>query len=84
MNDVRFDKELDTSGLNCPMPVVKARKAVHSLEPGQVLKVVSTDRGSVKDFQGWVKVDKKVDLIGQETVGEEGAVAYIHFVQLVN
>ena len=84
MNDVRFDKELDTSGLNCPMPLVKARKEVRTLEPGQVLKVVSTDRGSIKDFQGWAKVDKKVDLIGQETEGEEGAETFLHFVQLVN
>ena len=84
MDDIRFDKELDTSGLNCPMPVVKARKEVRTLEPGQVLKVVSTDRGSIKDFQGWAKVDKKVDLIGQETEEAAGAEAYIHFVQLTH
>lgn len=84
MNDVRFDRELDTSGLNCPMPLVKARKEVGALETGQVLKVVSTDRGSVKDFQGWAKVDKKVELIGQETAGEEGAESYLHFVQRID
>lgn len=83
MSDVRFDKELDTSGLNCPMPLVKARKEVRSLEPGQVLKVVSTDRGSLKDFQGWAKIDKKVNLVGQESPGEGDATTFIHFVQLV-
>ena len=80
--EITHDKELDTSGLNCPMPVVKARKEVRSLEPGQVLKVISTDRGSLKDFQGWAKVDRKVELLGQETAGEEGAEQYIHFLQL--
>ena len=82
MTDHRFDEELDTSGLNCPMPVVKARKAVHGLAPGQILKVRSTDRGSVKDFQGWAKVDRKVDLVAQETESVDGADSFIHFVQL--
>ncbi len=82
MSDIQYDKILDTSGLNCPMPLVKARKEIHGLEPGQVLKVISTDRGSVKDFQGWTKIDKKVDLVGQETESNEDAASYIHFVQL--
>ena len=84
MSDVRFDKVLDTSGLNCPMPLVKARKEVRSLEPGQILKVKSTDRGSVKDFQGWAKVDKKVELVGQETDTEGDVAIYLHFVQLAH
>ncbi len=82
MSETPFDKVLDASGLNCPMPVVKARREVRSLEPGQVLKVISTDRGSVKDFQGWAKVDKKVDLVGQESEPPEDPVTYIHYVQL--
>ena len=84
MSDISYDRELDTSGLNCPMPVVKARKEVRSLEPGQIVKVISTDRGSLKDFEGWAKVDKKVDLLGQETVGEEDSALYVHFLQLTN
>jgi TusA-related sulfurtransferase len=84
MNEIQFDKVLDASGLNCPMPVVKARKEVRSLEPGQILKVISTDRGSIKDFQGWAKVDKKVELLGQETEAEADPASYIHFVQLTN
>ena len=57
---------LDAPGLNCPMPLVNARK-IRKLELGDVLKVVTTDRGSVADFQGWAKVAKNVELIGQET-----------------
>ena len=64
---------LDAPGLNCPMPLVNARKEIRKLELelelelGEVLKVVTTDRGSVADFQGWAKVAKNVELIGQET-----------------
>lgn len=82
MSEAQFDKVLDTSGLNCPMPVVKARKEVHSLQPGQILKVISTDKGSVKDFQGWAKVDKKVELVKQEPESGEPSETYIHYLQL--
>lgn len=49
------DKELDTRGLNCPMPIMKAKKAMTEINAGQVLKVVATDPGSVKDFDAFVK-----------------------------
>lgn len=49
------DIVVDTLGLACPMPIVKAKKALDSLLPGQVMEVLSTDRGSVNDFQAWVK-----------------------------
>ncbi|MFK7815192.1 MAG: sulfurtransferase TusA family protein [Gammaproteobacteria bacterium] len=42
--------ELDTSGLNCPLPVLKLRKQLKQLDSGQVIKVIATDPGSVKDF----------------------------------
>ena len=58
---------LDAPGLNCPMPLVNARKEIRKLELGEVLRVVTTDRGSVAEFQGWAKVAKNVELIGQET-----------------
>ena len=48
MSEVKFDDELDARGLNCPMPLVKARKMIGSLDPGKVLKIVSTDRGSIR------------------------------------
>ena len=76
-----FDKLLDARGLNCPMPVVNARKEIWKLEPGQVLKVVATDRGSVADFQGWAKVAKDVELVGQETESTNDANVYVHYVK---
>ncbi|MCY3769553.1 MAG: sulfurtransferase TusA family protein [Gammaproteobacteria bacterium] len=47
---VYFDKELDARGLHCPLPILKAKKALNQLESGQILRVVATDPGSVKDF----------------------------------
>lgn len=48
-----FDRELDASGLNCPIPILRARKALADMERGQVLKVISTDQGSLKDFEAF-------------------------------
>lgn len=76
-----FDKVLDARGMNCPMPLVNARKEVGSLAPGQVLKVLATDRGSVADFQGWAKVAKNVELVGQETESTDGSNVYVHYVK---
>jgi tRNA 2-thiouridine synthesizing protein A len=50
-----FDKELDTRGLNCPLPILRTKKALGDLTSGQVLKVVATDPGAVKDFQTFSK-----------------------------
>jgi len=50
-----IDKELDTRGLNCPLPILKAKKALTEMQSGQLLKVVSTDAGSVRDFQAFAK-----------------------------
>jgi tRNA 2-thiouridine synthesizing protein A len=76
-----FDKLLDARGLNCPMPLVNARKEIGTLQPGQVLKVVASDRGSVADFVGWAKVAKNVELIAQETEFTEGTNVYIHYIK---
>ena len=73
-----FDKLLDARGLNCPMPLVNARKEIGNLQLGQVLKVVATDRGSVADFQGWAKIAKNVELVGQET---EAGNVYVHYLK---
>lgn len=48
-------KELDTRGLNCPLPILKAKKALADMTSGEVLKVVSTDPGSVRDFQAFAR-----------------------------
>ena len=48
-----FDKELDARGLSCPLPILKTKKSLNELTSGQVLKVVATDPGSVKDFDAF-------------------------------
>jgi len=48
-----FDAELDAKGLNCPLPILRAKKSISALETGQVLKIVATDPGSVKDFEAF-------------------------------
>ena len=73
---MEVQKEIDTRGLNCPLPILKAKKALADMESGQVLKVVATDSGSVRDFQAFAKQTSN-ELIGQETVGEE----YIHLLR---
>ena len=52
---MNFDKELDARGLNCPLPILRAKKALAEMNGGQVLKVMSTDPGSVKDFAAFAK-----------------------------
>ncbi len=49
------DIELDARGLNCPLPILRAKKALNGMQSGQVLKVVATDPGAVKDFQTFAK-----------------------------
>lgn len=51
MND--HDEQLDARGLNCPLPILKAKKRLYELEAGQVLRVLADDPGSVKDFQAF-------------------------------
>ena len=52
---MNFDKELDARGLNCPLPILRAKKALTDMSTGQVLKIIATDPGSVKDFQAFSK-----------------------------
>ena len=65
-----IDKEIDTRGLNCPLPILKAKKALTDMQSGQLLKVVSTDAGSVRDFQAFAKQTGN-ELVHQETAGDE-------------
>jgi tRNA 2-thiouridine synthesizing protein A len=60
-----FDQELDCSGLACPMPILKTKKAVDGLQLGQVLKMIATDPGSLPDIQAWTSKT------GHELVGHE-------------
>ena len=50
-----FDDELDATGLNCPLPILRAKKALNGLETGKVLRIIATDPGSVKDFEAFAK-----------------------------
>ncbi|SEQ67884.1 TusA-related sulfurtransferase [Amphritea atlantica] len=54
MTETHWDEQLDARGLNCPLPLLKAKQALHKLEPGKVLKVVATDAGSQRDFKAFV------------------------------
>ncbi|VAW93228.1 Uncharacterized SirA/YedF/YeeD family protein HTH_1886 [hydrothermal vent metagenome] len=50
-----FDQELDASGLNCPLPILRAKKSLAGMDAGQVLHIIATDPGSVKDFEAFAK-----------------------------
>jgi len=67
---MNIDKEIDTRGLNCPLPILKAKKALSDLRSGQVLRVVSTDAGSVRDFQAFAKQTGNA-LVEQTTEGQD-------------
>ncbi len=67
---MNIDKELDTRGLNCPLPILKAKKALAELVSGQILKVVATDPGSVRDFQAFAKQTGN-ELVEQQTLGTD-------------
>jgi tRNA 2-thiouridine synthesizing protein A len=67
---MNIDKELDTRGLNCPLPILKAKKALADLASGQMLKVISTDPGSVRDFQAFAKQTGN-ELVEQQTIGAD-------------
>lgn len=64
------DKELDTRGLTCPLPILKAKKALAEMQSGQVLKVVATDPGSMRDFQAFAKQTGN-ELLEQQSAGDE-------------
>jgi len=69
-------KEVDTRGLNCPLPILKAKKALAELQAGDLLKVLSTDPGSMRDFQAFARQTGH-ELLEQQTVGDE----FIHYLR---
>ena len=68
-----IDKEIDTRGLNCPLPILRAKKALTDMVTGQLLKVVATDPGSMRDFQAFARQTGN-ELVEQEQQADE----YIH------
>ncbi len=69
-------KELDTRGLNCPLPILKAKKALADMNSGQLLKVTATDPGSVRDFQAFARQTGN-ELVEQTEAGDE----FIHMLR---
>lgn len=67
-------REVDARGLNCPLPILKAKKALNELQSGQLLKVVATDAGSMRDFQAFAQQTGNV-LIDQQTI--DGAFVHV-------
>ncbi len=67
---MQIDKELDARGLNCPLPILKAKKALADMQSGQILRVVSTDAGSTRDFQAFAKQTGN-ELLEQHTTGAD-------------
>lgn len=67
---MNFDKELDARGLNCPLPILRAKKALGEISSGQMLKILSTDPGSVKDFAAFAKQTGNELLSTAEAGGE--------------
>ena len=64
------DQELDARGLNCPLPILRAKKALNTLTTGQTLRIIATDPGSVKDFQAFAKQTGNELMESAESSGE--------------
>ena len=73
---MQAQKELDTRGLNCPLPILKAKKALADMRSGEVLRVVATDPGSMRDFQAFARQTGN-ELVEQESSNDE----FIHFLR---
>ena len=68
--EIRFDRELDARGLNCPLPILRTKKSLNDMTTGQVLKIVATDPGSVRDFQAFSRQTGNQLLLSNESAGE--------------
>ena len=67
---MNFDRELDARGLNCPLPILRTKKSLNDMISGQVLRVMATDPGSVRDFQAFARQTGN-ELMEQQTVGTD-------------
>lgn len=68
---LHHDTEIDTSGLQCPLPILRAKKALNAMESGQVLRVITTDPGAERDFQAFA-VQTGNTLLSQQMYGQRG------------
>ena len=69
-------KEIDTRGMNCPLPILKAKKALADMSSGDILKVVATDPGSVRDFQAFARQTGN-ELLEQSSANDE----FVHYLR---
>jgi len=74
--ELAFDSEIDARGLACPLPILRAKKALAELASGQVLKIVCTDPGSIRDFKAFAKQTGN-ELLAQETPGD----LFVHYLK---
>ncbi len=70
------EKEIDTRGLNCPLPILKAKKALADMSAGQILKVLATDPGSIRDFQAFARQTGN-ELVEQAAANDE----FVHYLR---
>jgi TusA-related sulfurtransferase len=73
---MNIDKELDTRGLNCPLPILKAKKALADMHSGDVLKVVATDPSSMRDLQAFARQTRN-ELVEQSAANDE----FVHYLR---
>lgn len=74
--NIQVHRELDTRGLNCPLPILKAKKALAEMQSGEVLKVMATDPGSMRDFKAFARQT------GNELVEQtSGAAEFVHYIR---
>ena len=73
---MQAEKDIDTRGLNCPLPILKAKKALADMSSGDVLKVVATDPGSVRDFQAFARQTGN-ELLEQSSANDE----FVHYLR---
>ncbi|MCS7165513.1 MAG: sulfurtransferase TusA family protein [Candidatus Calescibacterium sp.] len=79
---MNYDVLLDVRGLSCPMPLVKTKQELTKVQSGTIIKVIATDKGSMKDFKGWADIDKSVELLQQSVEKDEnGKEIYVHYVK---
>ena len=71
-----FDREVDARGLSCPLPILRAKKALADMHSGHVLRIVATDPSSLRDFQAFARQTGNA-LLGQKTVGKE----FVHYLR---
>ncbi|CAB1368598.1 sulfurtransferase TusA family protein [Denitratisoma oestradiolicum] len=67
---MNFDRELDARGLSCPLPILRTKKTLAEMQSGQVLRILATDAGAVKDFHAFARQTGNELLASEEKEGE--------------